>query len=139
MTLVAEVVKCASDLLEGTAGDPEREVERGFAAAAEVIERAHQHFDRRQPALHPVIAEVMGHIPAGAGYVAGGQGSGQGRAPSASGVLFVVAGLLKEIGRPIEHGAEPILVVEDLEAYMHVMTLAAAMRLVARIRWGSGS
>ena len=68
--LVEEVVKCASDLLDGRAADPEREVERGFAAAAEVIERAHQHLDSRQPALHPVITEVMGHVPAGVGHAA---------------------------------------------------------------------
>ena len=132
--LVAEVVKCASDLLDGRAADPEREVERGFAAAAEVIERAHQHLDSRQPALHPVITEVMGHVPAGAGTLPTAW-LGSGTSAERMGVLFVVAGLLKEIGRPIEPGAEPILVVEDLEAYMHVMTLAAAMRLVARIRW----
>ena len=132
--LVAEVVKCASDLLDGRAADPEREVERGFAAAAEVIERAHQHLDSRQPALHPVITEVMGHVPAGAGTLPTAW-LGSGTSAERMGVLFVVAGLLKEIGRPIEQGAEPILVVEDLEAYMHVMTLAAAMRLVARIRW----
>ena len=125
---------CASDLLEGTAADPEREVERGFAAAAEVIERAQRHFDSERPAVHPVVAEVMGHMPAGAGSLPAG-GLGSGTSAERIGVLFVVAGLLKEIGRPIEPGAEPILVVEDLEAYMHVMTLAAAMRLVARIRW----
>ena len=132
--LVEEVVRCASDLLDGRAADPEREVERGFAAAAEVIERSHQHLDSRQPALHPVITEVMGHVPAGVGTLPTAR-LGSGTSAERMGVLFVVAGLLKEIGRPIEQGAEPILVVEDLEAYMHVMTLAAAMRLVARIRW----
>jgi putative ATP-dependent endonuclease of the OLD family len=133
--LVDEVVRCASDLLEGRAADPEREVERGFAAAAEVIERAQQrHLDPQRPAVHPVVAEVMGHMPGGEGSLPAGP-LGSGTSAERMGVLFVVAGLLKEIGRPIEQGAEPILVVEDLEAYMHVMTLAAAMRLVARIRW----
>jgi putative ATP-dependent endonuclease of OLD family len=132
--LVEEVVKCASDLLEGTAADPEREVERGFAAAAEVIERAQQHLDPQRPAVHPVVAEVMGHMPVGEGSLPPGW-LGSGTSAERIGVLFVVAGLLKEIEKPIEPGAEPILVVEDLEAYMHVMTLAAAMRLVARIRW----
>ncbi len=134
VALVEEVVRCASDLLEGTAADPELEVERGFAAAAEVIERAQQHLDPLRSAVHPVVAEVIGHMPAGAGSLPAG-GLGSGTSAERIGVLFVVAGLLKEIGRPIEPGAEPILVVEDLEAYMHVMTLAAAMRLVARIRW----
>ena len=132
-SLVEEVVSCASDLLEGRAADPEREVERGFAAAAEVIERAQRHLDPQRPAVHPVVAEVMGHMPGGDGSPAGPLGSGT--SAERMGVLFVVAGLLKEVGRPIEPSAEPILVVEDLEAYMHVMTLAAAMRLVARIRW----
>ncbi len=132
--LVEEVVRCASDLIEGTAADPEREVERGFAAAAEVIERAQRHLDPQRPAVHPVVAEVMGHMPGGEGSVPAGR-LGSGTSAERIGVLFVVAGLLKEIGKPIEPGAEPILVVEDLEAYMHVMTLAAAMRLVARIRW----
>ncbi len=132
--LVDEVVRCASDLLEGRAADPEREVKRGFAAAAEVIARAQRHLDPQRPALHPVVVEVMGHVGGvGSPLEAGPLGSGT-RAER-MGVLFVVAGLLKEIGRPIEPGAEPILVIEDLEAYMHVMTLAAAMRLVARIRW----
>jgi len=132
--LVEEVVRCASDLLEGKAADPEREVERGFAAAAEVIERSQRHFDPQQPALHPVVVEVMGHVPGVASPLPAGR-LGSGTSAERMGVLFVVAGLLKEIGRPIEPGAEPILVVESLEAYMHVMTLAAAMRLVARIRW----
>ena len=132
--LVDEVLRCASDLIDGRAADPEREVERGFAAAAEVIERSRQHLDPRQPALHPVVVEVMGHF-AGVGGSPAAERLGSGTSAERMGVLFVVAGLLKEIGRPIEPGAEPILVVEDLEAYMHVMTLAAAMRLVARIRW----
>ncbi len=132
--LVAEVIRCASDLLEGRAADPEREVERGFAAAAEVIERSQRHVDPQRPALHPVVVEVMGHVAAAASPLPAGR-LGSGTSAERMGVLFVVAGLLKEIGRPIELGAEPILVIEDLEAYMHVMTLAAAMRLVARIRW----
>ncbi len=132
--LVDEVVRCASDLLEGTAADPEREVERGFAAAAEVIERSQQHIDPQRPALHPVVVEVMGHV-GGVGNPLEASPLGSGTSAERMGVLFVVAGLLKEIGRPIEPGAEPILVIEDLEAYMHVMTLAAAMRLVVRIRW----
>ena len=132
--LVEEVVRCASDLLEGRTADPEREVERGFAAAAEVIERSRQHLDPQRPSLHPVVVEVMGHM-AGVASTQPAHRLGSGTSAERMGVLFVVAGLLKEIGRPIEPGAEPILVVEDLEAYMHVMTLAAAMRLVARIRW----
>ncbi len=132
--LVEEVLRCASELLEGTAANPEREVERGFAAAAEVIERARQHLDPQRPALHPVVVEVMGHVADAGGSVPPGW-LGSGSSAERIGVLWVVAGLLKEIGRPVEPGAEPILVVEDLEAYMHVMTLAAAMRLVARIRW----
>jgi len=133
-SLVEEVLGCASDLLAGTAADPERELERGFAAAAEVIERSRRHVDPNRPALHPVIAEVIGHLPGGAGTLPA-EWLGSGTSAERMGVLFVVAGLLKEIGKPIEPGAEPILVIEDLEAYMHVMTLAAAMRLIARIRW----
>ena len=132
--LVDEVVRCASDLLEGRAADPEREVERGFAAAAEVIELAQRHIDPLRPALHPVVVEVMGHVGEVGGPLEAAR-LGSGTSAERMGVLFVVAGLLKEIGRPIEPGAEPILVIEDLEAYMHVMTLAAAMRLVAQIRW----
>jgi putative ATP-dependent endonuclease of the OLD family len=132
--LVDEVLGSASDLLDGTAADPERELERGFAAAAEVIARAQRYLDPERPALHPVVAEVMGHMPDAAGpHPPGSLGSGT--SAERIGVLYVVAGLLKEIGRPFDSAAEPILVVEDLEAYMHVMTLAAAMRLVARIRW----
>jgi putative ATP-dependent endonuclease of OLD family len=132
--LVDEVLGSASGLLEGAAVDPERELERGFAAAAEVIVRAQRYLDPQQPALHPVVAEVMGHMPQGVGQHPAGS---LGTVTSAEriGVLYVVAGLLKEIGRPFDPAAEPILVAEDLEAYMHVMTLAAAMRLVARIRW----
>ncbi|MGZ4334967.1 MAG: ATP-dependent nuclease [Gaiellaceae bacterium] len=132
--LVDEVVRCASDLLEGRAADPEREVERGFAAAAEVIERSQEHFDPQRSALHPVVVEVMGHVAGDASPLPAGR-LGSGTSAERMGVLFVVAGLLKEIGRPIEPGADSILVIEDLEAYLHVMTLAAAMRLVGRIRW----
>ena len=131
---VEEVLRCASDLLEGRAADPEREVERGFAAAAEVIARSQRHLDPQRPSLHPVVVEVMGQVPTGTGSVPPAW-LGSGTSAERMGVLFVVAGLLKEIGRPIEPGAEPILVIEDLEAYMHVMTLAAAMRLVSRLRW----
>jgi putative ATP-dependent endonuclease of the OLD family len=131
--LVEEVLTAASDLLDGTAADPERELERGFAAAVKVIERSQRYLDPRRPVLHPVVAEIMGEVlPDGGGPLLP---VWSGTSAERIGVLFVVAGLLKEIGRPIEPGAEPILLVEDLEAYMHPMTLAAAMRLIGRVRW----
>ncbi len=124
-------LRSATELLDGTAADPERELEQGFAAAKQVIEQAEQYLDPQRSAVHPVVAEVMG-LSGGTGSVRPGW---SGTSAERIGVLYVVAGLLKEIDRPFEPGAEPILVVEDLEAYMHVMTLAAAMSLIARIRW----
>jgi putative ATP-dependent endonuclease of the OLD family len=130
--LVDQVVMSATELLDGTAADPELELERGFAAAKQVIERAEQYLDPQRSVVHPVVAEVMGGLPGGAGPALP---EWTGTSAERIGVLFVVASLLKEIDRPFEPGAQPILVVESLEAYMHVMTLAAAMRLLERVRW----
>ncbi len=132
LELVERVVSSARELLDGTAADPDRELELGFAAAKQVIERAEQYLDPQRSAVHPVVAEVMGGLPTGTGSVLP---EWSGTSAERIGVLYVVAGLLREIDRPFESGAEPILVVESLEAYMHVTTLAAAMRLLGRVRW----
>ena len=133
--LVARVLDTTGHLLGGTGIDFEEDVELGAQAARELLARSPRHFDPDGAGLASSVLEILGTDRVTRADAP--------RPPSADipaladrlGTLLLLAAILRHFPEGVAPGAEPLWVIEEPDAHLHPMTLAAAGRLLERIRW----
>jgi putative ATP-dependent endonuclease of OLD family len=127
LTALAEQVEAHYQaLIAGASPQMERELEAGFRTARELLAHA--------PAFHGegtlsgrVIAEILGR------RLARTEPRREGRHGSAAqriGTLILTAALLRNLPAGRRADVRPIVVIEDPEAHLHLMTLASVWGLI---------
>jgi putative ATP-dependent endonuclease of OLD family len=125
--------------LRGAASDPEACIAAGSDAARELLALSPRHIDPVRAGLaHPVL-EILG-LPVGkrasaAGPDAGNAAPSTGTTADRLGMLLLLAGILKCMPDGLPSGAAPLCIIEDPEAHLHPMTVAAMLGVLERIRW----
>jgi putative ATP-dependent endonuclease of OLD family len=132
--LVERIVTAADELLGGDAADPERCLQDGAAAARELLAARPQHIDPASTGLAGSVLEILGE-PRSATVAAGDLAAVGDSAAERLGMLLLVAAVLRQLPGGLRSGVEPLWVIENPEANLHPMTLAATARLLNRIRW----
>ncbi len=113
-------------VIAGASPQMERELEAGFRAARELLAQAPT-FRGEGTLTGPVVAEILGRHLAPAQQRRGGR---HGSAAQRIGTLILAAALLRNLPAGRQANARPIVVIEDPEAHLHLMTLASVWELI---------
>jgi putative ATP-dependent endonuclease of the OLD family len=138
--LVRRVLGAADELLTGTAANPEGCIQAGAEAARELLALSPRHFDPLRAGLKQPIVEILGldaarSAPAPARSGAPVTVDRPITTADRLGTLLLLSAILRRLPDGLAPGAEPLWVLEDPEAHLHPMTLAAAFGVLQRIRW----
>jgi putative ATP-dependent endonuclease of the OLD family len=125
--LAREVEAHYQALIAGASPQFERELEEKFAAARTLLEQRAVDFRSRGSLSRLALAEVLGR-PAEA--IERRRQRLQSSAAERLGVLIFTAAVLRHLPVGHYHHARPIVVIEDPEAHLHLMTLASVWGLV---------
>jgi putative ATP-dependent endonuclease of OLD family len=128
--LAAEVESHYESLLAGTSSNELEELKAGYEAARELLKRrADEHPSARRMSRAP-IEEMIGRRadPWGAGLPY------HGSVAQEIGVLIVTGAIIRHGLGKWAPGTTPLLVVEDPEAHLHLMTLASVWGLLENAR-----
>jgi putative ATP-dependent endonuclease of OLD family len=128
--LAAEVERHYQALLAGTSSNELAELKAGYEAARELLRQRAEEFHAAGSLSHAPVAEVLGQRagPPGAGLRFHGSAAQQ------IGVLLVTAAVLRQGLVKWAPGTTPLLVIEDPEAHLHLMTLASVWGLITHVR-----
>ena len=133
-TPAAEVEALARDvevhyqaLIAGASPQLERELEEGFKAARALLERRAVAFHSAGSLSRLSIAEVLGRPAAG---IERRQQVFHSSSAERLGVLIFTAAVLRHLPAAHDRHARPIVVIEDPEAHLHLMTLASVWGLL---------
>jgi len=129
--LSAEVEAHYQALLSGSSANELEELKAGYEAARELLRRRAEEYHSPGSLSHTPIAEVLGRRggverPAGLAF--------HGSAAQQIGVLIVTGAVLRHGLGKWAPGTTPLLVVEDPEAHLHLMTLASVWGLLEHAR-----
>ena len=134
--LVARIQASHAELMTGTAPDLQTTLGQGFEAARDFIALNARHLNSQRHNFHQMVAELLDQrqrLPAGDAGDSGLRLTGS--SAERIGVLALLAALLRARPDNLAPGAEPIWLIEDPEAQLHPMTLAAVLALVGRVSW----
>lgn len=128
--LAAEVESHYQSLLAGTSSNELAELKSGYEAARELLKQRAEEYHAAGSLSHTPVAEVLGKRagpgPAGLRF--------HGSAAQQIGVLIVTAAVIRHGLGNWGPGTTPLLVIEDPEAHLHLMTLASVWGLIAHVR-----
>jgi putative ATP-dependent endonuclease of OLD family len=129
--LSAEVEAHYQALLSGTSANELEELKAGYEAARELLRRRAEEYHSAGSLTHTPVAEVLGRRavvdrPAGLAF--------HGSAAQQIGVLIVTGAIIRHGLGQWAPGTVPLLVVEDPEAHLHLMTLASVWGLLEHAR-----
>jgi len=113
-------------LIAGASPQMERELGAGFRAARELLEQTPP-FRGEGTLTGPVVAEILGRRLA---PVQQRRETRHGSAAQRIGSLILMAALLRNLPASHKADARPIVVIEDPEAHLHLMTLASVWELI---------
>jgi putative ATP-dependent endonuclease of OLD family len=114
-------------LIAGASPQLERELEEGFKAARALLEQRAVGFHGTGSLSRLAVAEVLGRPANGAERP---RQSLHSSSAERLGVLIFTAAVLRHLPAVRERRARPIVVIEDPEAHLHLMTLASVWGLV---------
>jgi len=128
--LGAEIEKRYQALISGDTHNAQGELRAGYQAALELL--ALRAIDTRNTRGlgQPLLAEVLGTPSNAASRRARAM---HGSAARQLGVFILTAALLRHLPAMMAPGAQPLLVIEDPEAHLHLMTLASVWGLLENI------
>jgi putative ATP-dependent endonuclease of OLD family len=133
-TAAAEVESLARDveshyqaLIAGASPQLERELEEGFRAARALLEQRAVGFHSAGSLSRLALAEVLGRPADG---IERRRQTFHSSAAERLGVLIFTAAVLRHLPAAHDRHARPIVVIEDPEAHLHLMTLASVWGLV---------
>ena len=128
--LAAEVESRYQAILAGTSSNELAELKAGYEAARELLKQRAEEYHAIGTLSHAPVAEVLGRRagpgPAGLHF--------HGSAAQQIGVLIVTAAAIRHGLGNWAPGTTPLLVIEDPEAHLHLMTLASVWGLVGHVR-----
>ncbi len=128
--LAAAVESHYAALLAGTSSNELEELKAGYEAARELLRQRAEEFHAAGSLSHAPVAEVLGGR---AGKATAGLHF-HGSAAQQIGVLIVTAAVIRHGLNKWVPEATPLLVLEDPEAHLHLMTLASVWELIAHAR-----
>jgi putative ATP-dependent endonuclease of OLD family len=114
-------------LIAGASPQLERELEEGFKAARTLLEQRAVGFHSTGSLSRLAVAEVLGRPASGSERP---RQSLHSSSAERLGVLIFTAAVLRHLPAVRERRARPIVVIEDPEAHLHLMTLASVWGLV---------
>jgi len=128
--LAEEVESHYRSLLTGTSANELAELKAGYEAARELLRQRAEEYHAAGSLSHAPVADVLGTRtgprPAGLRF--------HGSAAQQIGVLIVTAAVIRQGLGKWAPGTTPLLVVEDPEAHLHLMTLASVWGLIQHVR-----
>jgi putative ATP-dependent endonuclease of OLD family len=128
--LAEEVESHYQSLLAGTSANELAELKAGYEAARELLRQRAEEYHAAGSLSHAPVADVLGTRtgprPAGLRF--------HGSAAQQIGVLIVTAAVIRQGLGKWAPGTTPLLVVEDPEAHLHLMTLASVWGLIQHVR-----
>ncbi len=125
--LAREVEAHYQALIAGASPQLERELEEGFKAARTLLEQRAVAFRSGGSLTRLALAEVLGRAPNGVGRTRQALHSSS---AERLGVLILTAAVLRHLPAAPGGPARPIVVIEDPEAHLHLMTLASVWGLL---------
>jgi len=128
--LAAEVESHYESLLAGTSSNELEELKAGYEAARELLKRRAEEYHSAGSLAHTPIAEIIGQR----GDPRRAWLSLHGSAAQQIGVLIVTGAIIRHGLGKWAPGSRPLLVVEDPEAHLHLMTLASVWGLLEHAR-----
>jgi putative ATP-dependent endonuclease of OLD family len=128
--LAAEVESHYESLLAGTSSNELEELKAGYEAARELLKRRAEEYHSTGSLAHTPIAEIIGQR----GEPRRAWLSPHGSAAQQIGVLIVTGAIVRHGLSKWAPGSRPLLIVEDPEAHLHLMTLASVWGLLEHAR-----
>jgi putative ATP-dependent endonuclease of OLD family len=125
--LAREVESHYQALIAGASPQLERELEQGFRAARALLEQRAAGFHRAGSLSRLALAEVLGRPADG---IERRRQTFHSSAAERLGVLIFTAAVLRHLPAGHDRRARAIVVIEDPEAHLHLMTLASVWGLV---------
>ncbi len=119
----------------GTAPDIHATLAEGFEAARDFLNLATRHLGGPPHNFRQIVADILDRAATPLDAARPVQLLTAGAAAERVGVLALVAALIDALPVALGAHSEPILVVEDPEANLHPMTLAAVLELLGHVRW----
>ena len=128
--LAREVEAHYQSLLAGTSSNELAELKAGYEAARELLRQRAEEYHAAGSLSHAPVVDVLGTRsgPRPAGLRLHGSAAQQ------IGVLIVTAAVIRQGLGKWAPGTTPLLVVEDPEAHLHLMTLASVWGLIQHVR-----
>lgn len=130
--LAAAVSRYWESLNAGESGDAEHDLNAGYLAARQLLRRSIPGLGVDQGPSREHLAAVLGDLPA-APDAASTALPLSGTASRKMAMLLIAAALVREGGGTFAPESRPLLMIEDPEAHLHPMTLAALWSLLEPI------
>ncbi|MBN1379623.1 MAG: DUF2813 domain-containing protein [Gammaproteobacteria bacterium] len=129
--LVKEIEKHYHALITGDSRQTHDDIKAGYNAARALLALRATDFVSAGSLIHPMIAEILGEIDEKEHRTLH---THHGSAALQIGVFFLTAALLSHFTNGNLPGTEPVLLLEDPEANLHLMTLASVWGLLKHIK-----
>ena len=131
--LADEVSALYRDVIAGTAPDLQSAVEAGAEAAKRLMLARGGVLTHPRAARGAVLEEITGKKSSRRVAQASGQFQAHGSAAQKIGILLLVGALLRSGAAVVQHGMDPLVLIEDPEAHLHPMTLASIWSVMERL------
>jgi putative ATP-dependent endonuclease of OLD family len=128
--LLIRIERHHRNLLSGESPDLVAELEQGALAARDLLERTEGVFTGAGPLMSAMASEILNRRDAPASKHALGA-----NAANKIAMLVLLGALIQLLRRRTLPQSKPVLVIENPEANLHPMTLAAVWRIIERILW----
>ena len=135
MDMIGKIDTHYRNLLSGTTLDDHAELQSGYESAIELLNSTTGIFNAKRGSLHRVVEEVLGKRAVDQQAESHDILRLHGSAAEKIGVLLFTVAMLHSGTRLLHKGAEPVIVIEDLEAHLHPMTLISVTGLIEDIKW----
>lgn len=129
--LVREIEKHYHALITGDSRQTHSDINAGYRAARELLARRATDIVSAGSLSHPLISDILGEKEAEGSHPLHAH---HGSAALKTGVFILTAALLSHFANNNTPGVEPVLLLEDPEANLHLMTLASVWGLLKHIK-----
>ena len=133
--LAAEIDRSYRKLVVDTAALSRKELDRGFEAVREMLVRSAKHVAAEGRGSGRFLEDLLGQQGHHSLDRPFDRLKFHGAGAQRVGMLLFLGSFLHSRHSPVAPGAEPILAIENPEAHLHPLTIAAVWDLLDRIRW----
>lgn len=133
---ILEIEHASKLLIKGHSINNRKTIEQGFLAAQTFINHySRENQKQKKPQLAKKIVNILGRKESAENTNLGTLLENQEGTSKKLGVLLLIAALLRTPLLQTDYEIDPIWIIEDPEAHLHLMTISSVVLLIDVIRW----